>query len=89
MSETRNAEVELSWLRHRLSEVLEAETGADVVAEARDVVRQRDELRSAVEGLLRYVLRDGNATIAQRGWVGACLDAQAQVAKERERGSMR
>ena len=89
MSEARNAEVELSWLRHRLSEVLEAETGADVVAEARDVVRQRDELRSAVEGLLRYVLRDGGSTIAQRGWVGACLDAQAQIAKERERGSMR
>ena len=70
---------------HRLSEVLEAEAGADVVAEARDVVRQRDELRSAVEGLLRYVLRDGGATIVQRGWVGACLDAQAQIAKERER----
>lgn len=85
MSEARNAEVELSWLRHRLSEVLEAEAGADVVAEARDVVRQRDELRSAVEGLLRYVLRDGGSTVVNRGWVGACLDAQAQVAKERER----
>jgi hypothetical protein len=46
MSETRDAEVELSWLRHRLGEVLEVDTGADVVAEVRRVVRERDDALS-------------------------------------------
>jgi hypothetical protein len=89
MTETRQAEVELAWLRHRLGEVLEVEAGTDTVASVRDVVRQRDELRSAVDGLLRLVLRDGGETVGRRGWVGACLDAEAQIAKERERGAMR
>jgi hypothetical protein len=46
MSETRDAEVELSWLRHRLGEVLEVDAGADVVAEVRRVVRERDDARA-------------------------------------------
>jgi len=46
MSETRDAEVELSWLRHRLGEVLEIDAGADVVAEVRRVVRERDDARA-------------------------------------------
>lgn len=46
MSETRDAEVDLSWLRHRLGEVLEVDTGADVVAEVRRVVRERDDART-------------------------------------------
>jgi hypothetical protein len=47
MSETtREAEVELSWLRHRLGEVLEVDAGADVVAEVRRVVRERDDAMS-------------------------------------------
>jgi hypothetical protein len=46
MTETRDAEVELSWLRHRLGEVLEVDAGADVVAEVRRVVRERDDARA-------------------------------------------
>jgi hypothetical protein len=46
MSETRDAEVELSWLRHRLGEELEVDAGADVVAEVRRVVRERDDALS-------------------------------------------
>ena len=46
MSETRDAEVELSWLRHRLGEVLEVDAGADVVAEVRRVLRERDDARA-------------------------------------------
>ena len=46
MSETRDAEVELSWLRHRLGEVLDVDVGADVVAEVRRVVRERDDARA-------------------------------------------
>jgi hypothetical protein len=46
MTETRDAEVELSWLRHRLSEVLEVDAGADVVAEVRRIVRERDDALS-------------------------------------------
>jgi hypothetical protein len=46
MTETRDAEVELSWLRHRLGEVLEVEAGADVVAEVWRVVRERDDALS-------------------------------------------
>jgi hypothetical protein len=47
MSETtRDAEVELSWLRHRLGEVLEVDAKADVVAEVRRVVRERDDALS-------------------------------------------
>ena len=46
MSETRDAEVELSWLRHRLGEVLEVDAGTDVVAEVRRVVRERDDARA-------------------------------------------
>jgi phage terminase Nu1 subunit (DNA packaging protein) len=43
---TRDAEVELSWLRHRLGEVLEVDAKADVVAEVRRVVRERDDALS-------------------------------------------
>lgn len=43
MSETRDAEVELSWLRHRLGEELEVDAGADLVAEVRRVLRERDD----------------------------------------------
>ena len=46
MSETRDAEVELSWLRHRLGEELEVDAGADLVAEVRRVVRERDDALS-------------------------------------------
>jgi hypothetical protein len=46
MIETRDVEVELSWLRHRLGEVLEVDAGADVVAEVRRVVRERDDARA-------------------------------------------
>jgi len=46
MSETRDAEVELSWLRHRLGEVLEVDAGTDVVSEVRRVVRERDDARA-------------------------------------------
>jgi hypothetical protein len=46
MTETRDAEVELSWLRHRLGEVLEVDAVADVVAEVRRVVRERDDALS-------------------------------------------
>ena len=46
MTETRDAEVELSWLRHRLGEVLGVDAGADVVAEVRRVVRERDDARA-------------------------------------------
>ena len=43
---TRDAEVELSWLRHRLGEELEVDAGADLVAEVRRVVRERDDALS-------------------------------------------
>jgi hypothetical protein len=46
MTETRDAEVELSWLRHRLGEVLEVDAEADVIAEVRRVVRERDDALS-------------------------------------------
>ena len=46
MSETRDAEVELSWLRHRLGEELEVDAGADLVAEVRRVLRERDDARA-------------------------------------------
>jgi len=46
MTETRDVEVELSWLRHRLGEVLDVDAGADVVAEVRRVVRERDDALS-------------------------------------------
>lgn len=46
MSETRDAEVELSWLRHRLGEELEVDAGADLVAEVRRVIRERDDVRA-------------------------------------------
>ena len=46
MSETRDAEVELSWLRHRLGEELEVDAGSDLVAEVRRVVRERDDALS-------------------------------------------
>jgi hypothetical protein len=43
---TRDAEVELSWLRHRLGEVLEVDAGTDVIAEVRRVLRERDDARA-------------------------------------------
>jgi len=43
---TRDAEVELSWLRHRLGEELEIDAGSDLVAEVRRVVRERDDALS-------------------------------------------
>jgi hypothetical protein len=46
MTETRDAEVELSWLRHRLGEELEVDAGADLVAEVRRVLRERDDALS-------------------------------------------
>ena len=46
MSETRDAEVELSWLRHRLGEELEVDADADLVAEVRRVLRERDDARA-------------------------------------------
>ena len=46
MSETRDAEVELSWLRHRLGEELEVDAGADLVAEVRRVLRERDDAQA-------------------------------------------
>jgi hypothetical protein len=46
MSETRDAEVELSWLRHRLGEELEVDAASDLVAEVRRVVRERDDALS-------------------------------------------
>lgn len=48
MSETRDAEVELSWLRHRLGEELEVDAGADLVAEVRRVIRERDDARAGL-----------------------------------------
>ena len=46
MSNVRDAEVELSWLRHRLGEELEVEADADLVAEVRRVLRERDDARA-------------------------------------------
>jgi hypothetical protein len=46
MSSVRDAEVELSWLRHRLGEELEVDAGADLVAEVRRVLRERDDARA-------------------------------------------
>jgi hypothetical protein len=46
MTETRDVEVEMSWLRHRLGEVLEVDAGSDLVAEVRRVVRERDDARA-------------------------------------------
>lgn len=57
MSETRDAEVELSWLRHRLGEVLEVDTGADVVAEVRRVLRERDDALSRLTASLAREIR--------------------------------
>jgi len=46
MTETRDVEVELSWLRHRLGEELEVDAASDLVAEVRRVIRERDDARS-------------------------------------------
>ena len=56
MSETRDAEVELSWLRHRLGEELDVDAGADLVAEVRRVLRERDDARGM---LAAQAARDG------------------------------
>lgn len=46
MNATRDAEVELSWLRHRLGAELEVDAGSDLVAEVRRVIRERDDARA-------------------------------------------
>jgi hypothetical protein len=57
MSETRDAEVELSWLRHRLGEELEVDAGADLVAEVRRVLRERDDALSRLTASLAREIR--------------------------------